>query len=108
MTWTSRSNSPRRSASCISARSWSKARALKWSTIRAPRRSTLAREALLLRNVDAYYGDSHVLHDVSFALGEARLLGLLGRNGAGKTTSMNVVMGLLAPRPGAVVVHGAN
>ncbi len=65
-------------------------------------------QALALDQVDAYYGDSHVLHGVSFALGEARLLGLLGRNGAGKTTCMNVVMGLVAPRPGAVMVHGVN
>jgi len=68
----------------------------------------LASEALLLRNVDAYYGDSHVLHDVSFALGEARLLGLLGRNGAGKTTCMNVAMGLLTPRPGSVAIGGVD
>jgi branched-chain amino acid transport system ATP-binding protein len=68
----------------------------------------LANSALVLQNVEAYYGDSHVLHDVSFALGEARLLGLLGRNGAGKTTCMNVAMGLLRPRPGTVSVHGRN
>jgi branched-chain amino acid transport system ATP-binding protein len=66
----------------------------------------LASEALMLRNVDAYYGDSHVLHGVSLELGEARLLGLLGRNGAGKTTCMNVAMGLLVPRPGSVAVAG--
>ena len=57
----------------------------------------MASDALLLDRVEAYYGDSHVLHQVSFALGEARLLGLLGRNGAGKTTSMNVAVGLVAP-----------
>ena len=68
----------------------------------------MASEALLLRNVDAYYGDSHVLHDVSFTLGEARLLGLLGRNGAGKTTCMNVAMGLLTPRPGSVAIGGVD
>ena len=66
----------------------------------------MATEALMLRNVDAYYGDSHVLHGVSLALGEARLLGLLGPNGAGKTTCMNVAMGLLTPRPGSVAVAG--
>jgi branched-chain amino acid transport system ATP-binding protein len=66
----------------------------------------LANEALQLDQVEAYYGDSHVLHQVSFALGETRLLGLLGRNGAGKTTSMNVAIGLLAPRKGRVVVRG--
>jgi branched-chain amino acid transport system ATP-binding protein len=63
-------------------------------------------EALRIADVDAYYGDSHVLHRVSFACGEGRLVGLLGRNGAGKTTSINVVMGLLRPRRGSVVVYG--
>jgi branched-chain amino acid transport system ATP-binding protein len=67
----------------------------------------LANDALLLDRVEAYYGDSHVLHQVSFTLGEARLLGLLGRNGAGKTTSMNVAIGLLKPRAGRVAVGGA-
>jgi branched-chain amino acid transport system ATP-binding protein len=66
----------------------------------------LATSALSLSHIDAYYGDSHVLQDVSFELGEARMLGLLGRNGAGKSTCMNVTMGLLAPRRGDVVVFG--
>jgi branched-chain amino acid transport system ATP-binding protein len=66
----------------------------------------LATSALRLEHVDAYYGDSHVLQDVSFELGEARMLGLLGRNGAGKSTCMNVAMGLLAPRRGSVAVFG--
>ena len=44
--------------------------------------------------------------DVSFELGEARMLGLLGRNGAGKSTCMNVTMGLLPPRRGEVAVFG--
>ncbi len=62
--------------------------------------------ALTLRNIDAFYGDSHVLHRVSFTLGEGRLLGLLGRNGAGKSTCMNVIVGLLLPRRGDVSVFG--
>jgi len=62
--------------------------------------------ALSLANIDAYYGDSHVLHGVSFELGEGRLLGLLGRNGAGKTTSMSVAMGLVPPKRGSVKVFG--
>jgi branched-chain amino acid transport system ATP-binding protein len=66
----------------------------------------LATSALSLTGVDAYYGDSHVLQQVSFALGEGRLLGLLGRNGAGKTTCMNVSVGLLPPRQGSVEVFG--
>ena len=63
--------------------------------------------ALSLRDIDAFYGDSHVLQKVSFDLGEGRLLGLLGRNGAGKSTCMNVSVGLLPPRAGAVEVFGA-
>ena len=47
-----------------------------------------------------------MLTDVSFELGEARMLGLLGRNGAGKSTCMNVTMGLLPPRRGEVTVFG--
>jgi branched-chain amino acid transport system ATP-binding protein len=66
----------------------------------------LATSALRLDNVDAFYGDSHVLQNVSFELGEARMLGLLGRNGAGKSTCMNVGMGLLAARRGEVSVFG--
>jgi branched-chain amino acid transport system ATP-binding protein len=68
----------------------------------------LAHDALLLSDIDAYYGDSHVLHRVSLRLGEGRLLGLLGRNGAGKSTCMSVVVGLLPPRRGAVAVHGVS
>jgi len=64
-------------------------------------------DALTLSEIDAYYGDSHVLRQVSFALGEGRLLGLLGRNGAGKSTCMSVVTGLLKPRGGAVELFGA-
>ena len=62
--------------------------------------------ALSLQHIDAYYSDSHVLQDVSFELGEARMLGLLGRNGAGKSTCMHVAMGLLPPRHGEVLVFG--
>ena len=66
----------------------------------------MARDALLLADIDAFYGDSHVLHQVSFRCGEGRLLGLLGRNGAGKSTSMNVATGVLAPRRGRVEIYG--
>jgi branched-chain amino acid transport system ATP-binding protein len=66
----------------------------------------LATSALALHDIDAFYGDSHVLQKVSFALGEGRLLGLLGRNGAGKSTCMNVVVGLLPARIGTVEVFG--
>jgi branched-chain amino acid transport system ATP-binding protein len=78
--------------------------------ISAPRRCTLALEheewALELNHVQAYYGESHVLHDVSLKLRRSQVLALLGRNGAGKTTSMNVAIGWLTPREGSVKVHG--
>jgi branched-chain amino acid transport system ATP-binding protein len=67
----------------------------------------LANSALALNDIDAFYGDSHVLQKVSFRLDEGRLLGLLGRNGAGKSTCMNVTVGLLPARAGTVEVFGA-
>jgi branched-chain amino acid transport system ATP-binding protein len=66
----------------------------------------LATEALQLSSIDAYYGDSHVLHEVGFTLQSGRLLGLLGRNGAGKTTCMNTIMGFLKPRAGTIALFG--
>jgi branched-chain amino acid transport system ATP-binding protein len=66
----------------------------------------LATEALALEGVDALYGESHVLHGVSFSLAEGRVLALLGRNGAGKTTCMNTAIGFLPPRSGSVRVFG--
>jgi branched-chain amino acid transport system ATP-binding protein len=66
----------------------------------------LASDALSLNGIDAYYGDSHVLHDVSLRLGQGRLLGLLGRNGAGKSTCMSVAVGWVSPRLGEVSVYG--
>jgi branched-chain amino acid transport system ATP-binding protein len=68
----------------------------------------LASETLAVCGIDTFYGDSHVLHDVSFALQRGRLLGLLGRNGAGKTTCMSTVMGFLKPRRGAIELQGEN
>ncbi len=68
----------------------------------------MARDALALSDIDAFYGDSHVLHGVSFRLGEGRLLGLLGRNGAGKSTAMGVTMGVVPPRRGTVEVFGTS
>jgi branched-chain amino acid transport system ATP-binding protein len=62
--------------------------------------------ALALDGVDAFYGESHVLHSVSLSVGEGRVLALLGRNGAGKTTCMNTVIGWLRPRKGRVLVFG--
>jgi branched-chain amino acid transport system ATP-binding protein len=66
----------------------------------------LGSEALRLKDVDAFYGDSHVLHGVSFGLGTGAMLGLLGRNGAGKTTCISTIMGFLRPRRGSIELYG--
>jgi branched-chain amino acid transport system ATP-binding protein len=66
----------------------------------------LATDALSLSGVDALYGDSHVLHGVSFNLKHGEVLALLGRNGAGKTTCMNTVIGWLKPRGGDIRLFG--
>ena len=61
---------------------------------------------LELDNVNAYYGDSHILHGVSLAVNEGEVVCLLGRNGAGKTTTILTIMGYLKPRPGRIRYRG--
>jgi branched-chain amino acid transport system ATP-binding protein len=58
---------------------------------------------LQLDNVNSYYGDSHVLQSVSFAVAPGRVLTLLGRNGAGKTTVLKSIIGIVKPRSGRIV-----
>ena len=58
---------------------------------------------LALDNVNAYYGDSHILRGVSLAVQEGEVVCLLGRNGAGKTTTILTIMGYLKPRPGRIL-----
>jgi branched-chain amino acid transport system ATP-binding protein len=69
-------------------------------------RCILAPDALILTNVHAYYGDSHILHGVSFFLQPGGVLALLGRNGAGKTTCISTIIGLLSPREGDIRLYG--
>jgi len=61
---------------------------------------------LELENVNAYYGESHILHGVSLAVRDGEVVCLLGRNGAGKTTTILTIMGYLKPRPGRILYHG--
>jgi len=53
-----------------------------------------------------YYGASHVLHGVDFTVGEGETVGLMGRNGMGKTTLLRTLLGILTPRSGSVEVDG--
>jgi branched-chain amino acid transport system ATP-binding protein len=57
-------------------------------------------------NINSFYAESHVLHDVSFVVEEGKIVSLLGRNGAGKTTTILTIMGYLTPRPGRIVFNG--
>jgi branched-chain amino acid transport system ATP-binding protein len=66
----------------------------------------LAPDALVLDDVHAHYGRSHVLHGISLKLRRGSLLALLGRNGAGKTTTMLAISGLLKPTTGRIAFEG--
>ena len=66
----------------------------------------MATSLLSLEKVNAFYGDSHVLHDLSLNLQPGRLLALLGRNGAGKTTCISSIIGFLPPRSGRILLDG--
>jgi branched-chain amino acid transport system ATP-binding protein len=63
-------------------------------------------ELLLVKNLQAWYGESHVLHGVEFSVGEGELVTLLGRNGAGKTTTLRAIMGIVPRRTGSVTYGG--
>ncbi|MFZ0423892.1 MAG: ABC transporter ATP-binding protein [Xanthobacteraceae bacterium] len=61
-----------------------------------------------LENINAYYGESHILHGVSLSVRQGEIVCLLGRNGAGKTTTILTVMGYLRPRPGRILYNDRN
>jgi branched-chain amino acid transport system ATP-binding protein len=62
---------------------------------------------LEVRGLNAWYGESHILHGVDFEVREGEVVTLLGRNGAGKTTTMKSVMGLVPKREGSIGFRGA-
>ena len=66
----------------------------------------MASEALILTDVHAFYGDSHILHGISFVLQAGNVLALLGRNGSGKTTCISTIIGFLKPQGGEIRLFG--
>ena len=62
--------------------------------------------ALEISNLEAWYGESHVLHGVDIMVRPGEVVTLLGRNGAGRTTTMRAVMGLTGARKGSVKING--
>ena len=66
-------------------------------------------EALLdVRDLHAFYGESHVLHGVNFSIKKGEVVTLLGRNGAGRTTTLKSILGLVGRRSGSIEVNGNN
>ena len=63
-------------------------------------------DLLSVDRLNAYYGKSHILRDVSLTVGKGELVALLGLNGAGKTTTMRSILGLMRPRSGTVTFEG--
>jgi branched-chain amino acid transport system ATP-binding protein len=66
----------------------------------------MAREVLQIANLEAWYGESHILHGVEFRVQEGEVVTLLGRNGAGRTTTLRAIMGLVGARTGSVRIDG--
>jgi branched-chain amino acid transport system ATP-binding protein len=68
----------------------------------------MADPLLTVRDLHAWYGESHVLHGIDFEIGEGELVTLLGRNGAGKTTTLKAVMGIVQRRTGTIRFAGSD
>jgi branched-chain amino acid transport system ATP-binding protein len=66
----------------------------------------MATPALEITNLHAWYGESHILHDVNLSVNQGEVVTLLGRNGAGRTTTMRAIMGLTGTRKGSIRING--
>ncbi|HVR89329.1 MAG TPA: ABC transporter ATP-binding protein [Candidatus Limnocylindria bacterium] len=62
--------------------------------------------ALAVRGLHTYYGESHILQGVDLDVGQAEAVSLVGRNGAGKSTTISAIVGFIRPRAGSVTVNG--
>ncbi|MBZ5486781.1 ABC transporter ATP-binding protein [Halomonas aquamarina] len=65
-----------------------------------------AREMIRVKDLHAFYGESHILHGVSFDVKQGELVTLLGRNGAGRSTTLKAMMNMVGRRTGSIVVSG--
>ena len=64
----------------------------------------MTQELLKIENLHAWYGESHILHGVNLTVNEGEVVTLLGRNGAGRTTTMRAIMGLTGTRKGSISI----
>lgn len=63
-------------------------------------------ESLRIRGLHAFYGESHILHGVDLLVNRGECVSLLGRNGAGRTTTLRAILGLTGKRTGSIMVNG--
>jgi len=68
----------------------------------APARTATGGNILQVRNLEAWYGESHILHGINFDVNAGEVVTLLGRNGAGKTTTLKSIMGIIGKRAGSI------
>ncbi|WP_157096944.1 ATP-binding cassette domain-containing protein, partial [Cupriavidus oxalaticus] len=68
--------------------------------------STNNTPALAIKGLQAWYGESHILHGVDLTVNRGEVVTLLGRNGAGRTTTLRAIMGLTGARKGSIKVNG--
>ena len=73
---------------------------------RSPAAATSSAPMLKVRGLEAWYGESHVLHGIDFDVAPGEVVTLLGRNGAGKTTTLKSIMGVIGKRKGSVTLEG--
>lgn len=66
----------------------------------------MSRELLRIDQLHAWYGESHILHGVDLVVHEGEVVTLMGRNGAGRTTTLRAVVGLTGTRKGSIKIHG--
>jgi branched-chain amino acid transport system ATP-binding protein len=66
----------------------------------------MTREILNISDLKAWYGESHILHGVALTVNEGEVVTLLGRNGAGRTTTLRSILGLVGSRTGSVMIDG--
>jgi branched-chain amino acid transport system ATP-binding protein len=71
-----------------------------------PEAAVRQKELLRVADLNAWYGESHILHGMNFAVAEGEVVTLLGRNGVGKTTTLKAIMGVIAQRRGSVALGG--
>ena len=66
----------------------------------------MAKELLRIEDLHAWYGESHILHGVNITVNEGEVVTLLGRNGAGRTTTLRAIVGMTGARKGAIQING--